>query len=80
MMKLTEICNTFAALLLRYFNFLFVGLPIFISTPPSLVTPTELSTFRQTCQAVGFPLPVLRWTRSGMPMPVGKTEVKDGNL
>ena len=61
-------------------NSLSVGLPIFTSTPPSLVTPKELSTFRQTCQAVGFPPPVLTWTRLGMPMPVGKTEVKDGNL
>ena len=61
-------------------NYLFVGLPIFTSTPPSLVTPKELSTFRQTCQAVGFPPPVLSWNRLAMPMPVGKTEVKDGNL
>ena len=61
-------------------NYLFVGLPIFTSTPPSLVTPKELSTFRQTCQAVGFPPPVLIWNRLAMQMPVGKTEVKDGNL
>lgn len=71
-------------LLLHYYlhdlNFLSVGLPIFTSTPPSLVTPKELSTFRQTCQAVGFPPPVLNWNRLAMPMPVGKTEVKDGSL
>ena len=65
---------------LHYLNFLFVGLPIFTSTPPSLVTPKELTTFRETCQAVGFPPPVLSWTRLGMPMPFGKTEVKDGSL
>ena len=65
---------------LRNLNSLSAGLPILTSTPPSLVTPKELSTLRQTCQAVGFPLPVLSWTRSGMPLPVGKTEVKDGNL
>jgi len=56
------------------------GLPIFISTPPSLVTPKVLSTLRQTCQAEGFPPPVLSWTRPGMPLPVGKTEVNDGSL
>ena len=65
---------------LHYLHFLFVGLPIFTSTPPSLVTPKELTTFRETCQAVGFPPPVLSWTRLGMPMPFGKTEVKDGSL
>ena len=64
----------------RDLNSFSVGLPIFTSTPPSLVTPKELSTFRQSCQAVGFPPPVLTWTRSGMPLPVGKTEVKDGSL
>ena len=64
------------------YNFLFVRLPfpIFTSTPPSLVTPNELSTLRQTCQSVGFPPPVLSSTRLGMSMPVGKTEVKDGSL
>ena len=71
-------------LLLHYYlhdlNILSVGLPIFTSTPPSLVTPKELSTFRQTCQAVGFPPPVLSWNRLAMPMPVDKTEVKDGSL
>jgi len=56
------------------------GLPIFTSIPPLLVTPKELSTLRQTCQAVGFPLPVLSWTRLGMPLPVNKTEVRDGGL
>ena len=65
---------------LHYLHFLFVGLPIFTSTPPSLVTPKELTTFRETCQAVGFPPPVLSWTRLGMPLPVGKTEVKDDSL
>ena len=61
-------------------NFLFVGLPIFTSIPPLLVTPKELSTLRQTCQAIGFPPPVLSWTRLRMPLPVGKTEVKDDSL
>ena len=61
-------------------NFLLLGLPILTSTPPSLATPKELSTFRQTCQALGFPPPVINWTRSGMDLPVGKTEVNDGTL
>lgn len=65
---------------LHVLNFLFVGLPIFASIPPLLVTPKEFSTLRQTCQAVGFPPPVLSWTRLGMPLPVNKTEVKDGSL
>ena len=65
---------------MHYLNFLSVGLPIFTSTPPLLVTPKELSTFRQTCQAVGFPPPVLTWNRLGMTLPVDKTEVNDGNL
>jgi len=56
------------------------GLPFFTSTPPSLVAPKELSTLQQTCQAEGFPAPVLNWTRLGMPLPIGKTEVKDGSL
>ena len=53
---------------------------MFTSTPPSLVTPKEHSTFRQTCQAVGFPPPVLTWSRLAMPMPVDKTEIIDGSL
>ena len=65
---------------LHVLNFLFVGLPIFTSIPPSLVTPKEFFMLRQTCQAVGFPLPVISWTRSGIPLPVDKTEVKDGSL
>ena len=53
---------------------------MFTLIPPLLVTPRELSTLRETCQAVGFPPPVLSWSRLRMPLPVGKTEVKDGNL
>ena len=66
--------------MLHFCCVIFIGLPIFTSTPQSLVTPKELSTFRQTCQAVGFPPPVLSWNRLAMPTPVGKTEVKDGSL
>ena len=56
------------------------GLPIFTKVPPSLATPVQFSTFRVVCQAEGFPPPMLKWTRSGMSLPVGKTEVKDGTL
>ena len=48
--------------------------------PSSLVTPKQRSTFQQTCQAEGFPPPVVKWTRLGMPLPAGKTEVNQGNL
>ena len=65
---------------LLHFHVPHLGLPIFTKVPPSLATPKQLSTFRQTCQAEGFPLPKLSWNRSGMPLPVGKTEVKEGNL
>lgn len=53
---------------------------MFTSVPPTLRTPEERSTLREFCQAEGFPLPVINWTRSGMPLPVGKTKVKDGSL
>ena len=61
-------------------NFLCIGLPVLTSTPPTLATPIEFSTFRQTCQAVGFPPPVVSWNRLVMPLPVGKTEVNNGSL
>ena len=48
--------------------------------PSSLVTPKQHSTFQQTCQAEGFPPPMVKWTRLGMPLPAGKTEVNQGNL
>ena len=61
-------------------NITFVGLPIFIKVPSSLAAPKELSTLQETCQAKGFPPPMLNWTRLGMPLPVGKTEIKGGTL
>ena len=61
-------------------NTTFVGLPIFIKVPSSLATPKELSTLQETCKAEGFPPPKLNWTRLGMPLPVGKTEIKGGTL
>ena len=48
--------------------------------PPPVTTPNQYSTLQETCQAEGFPPPVLTWTRPAMPLPVGKTEVKGGNL
>ncbi|XP_068737512.1 uncharacterized protein [Montipora capricornis] len=56
------------------------GLPIFKKVPSSLVTPTERSTLRETCEAVGFPTPVLKWNRIGLPLPAGKTEVRGGSF
>ena len=40
----------------------------------------QYSTFRSVCQAIVFPPPILNWTRLGMPLPVGRTEVNDGTL
>ena len=48
--------------------------------PPSLATPMQHSTYRESCQAEGLPPPMLSWTRLRVPFPVGKTEVKGGNL
>ena len=57
-----------------------LGRPIFTKVPPSLATPKQLSTFQQTCQAEGLPPPKINWNRLGKPLPVAKTEVKEGNL
>ena len=53
---------------------------MFIKTPPALTTPNEFSTMQETCQAKGFPPPRITWTRLIMPLPAGKTEIKEGNL
>ena len=47
---------------------------------PALTTPNEFSTMQETCQAKGFPPPRITWTRLIMPLPAGKTEIKEGNL
>ena len=59
---------------------LFAGLPIFTKVPPSLATPAKHFTLRVDCEAEGFPPPMLNWTRLGMPLPAGKTEIKDDAL
>ena len=58
----------------------YVGLPIFTSLPQSLITPKQRSTLQATCQADGFPKPVINWTRLVMPLPAGKTVVNGGVL
>ncbi|CAH3029201.1 unnamed protein product [Porites evermanni] len=55
-------------------------LPIFIKVPPSLATPVQGSTFQVSCQADGFPRPMINWTRVGMPLPAGKTNINQGTL
>ncbi|XP_022804946.1 peroxidasin-like protein [Stylophora pistillata] len=55
------------------------GLPVFTLVPPALVTPKELNTLRQSCQADGISPPVLSWRRSGMSFPGGKTVQSGGN-
>ena len=62
------------------FSFIFLGLPVFTKIPPSLATPVEHTTFRADCEAEGFPRPVVIWTRLVMPLPVGKTKVKERTL
>ena len=62
------------------FSFFYVGLPILISPPPSVITPKEYSTLNETCQAKGFPRPSINWTRLGMPFPAGKTTISGGSL
>ena len=59
---------------------MFLGLPIFIKVPPSLATPVQGSTFQVSCQADGFPRPMINWTRVGMPLPAGKTNINQGTL
>ena len=59
---------------------MFLGLPIFIKVPPSLATPVQGSTFQVNCQAEGFPRPMINWTRVGMPLPAGKTNINQGTL
>ena len=40
----------------------------------------ESATIQETCQAEGYPPPKLTWIRLDMPLPAGKTEVKEGKL
>ena len=44
------------------------------------MTPEEGSALQATCQAEGFPQPVLTWTRPSMPLPAGKTVINGGVL
>ena len=40
----------------------------------------EHTTFQADCEAEGFPRPVVNWTRLVIPLPAGKTKVKEGTL
>ena len=40
----------------------------------------ESTTIQETCQAEGYPPPKLTWIRLVSPLPVGKTDVTEGNL
>ena len=40
----------------------------------------EFSQIQETCQAEGYPPPKLTWIRPVIPLPAGKTEVKEGKL
>ncbi|CAH3166276.1 unnamed protein product, partial [Porites lobata] len=56
------------------------GLPIFTKVPPALATPAQGTTFQVTCQADGYPRPVVTWIRAVLPFPAGRTEVNRGTL
>ena len=56
------------------------GLPVFTKVPPSLATPVQATTFQVTCQADGYLLPAVTWTRAAMPLPAGKTSINQGTL
>ena len=60
--------------------FRLLGLPILTKRPSSLVSKMESATIQETCQAEGYPPPKLTWIRLVMPLPAGKTEVKEGKL
>ena len=57
-----------------------LGLPIFTTIPPSLASPAQGTTFQAKCQAVGYPRPVITWSRSVLPLPAGRTDVNQGTL
>ena len=40
----------------------------------------EFAQIEEICQAEGYPPPRLTWIRLVMPLPAGKTDVKEGNL
>ena len=40
----------------------------------------ESTQIQETCQAEGYPPPKLTWIRLVMPLPAGKTEIKEGKL
>ena len=40
----------------------------------------KFAQIQETCQADGYPPPKLTWIRLVMPLPTGKTEVKEGKL
>ncbi|CAH3166284.1 unnamed protein product, partial [Porites lobata] len=56
------------------------GLPVFTKVPPSLATPVQGTAFQVTCQADGYPLPAVTWTRAAMPLAAGKTSINQGTL
>ena len=59
-----------------------LGLPIFTKKPSSLilVTKMEFAQIQETCQAEGYPPPKLTWIRLVIPLPAGKSEVREGKL
>ena len=60
--------------------YLLSGLPIFTKVPPLLTTLVQRTTFQVVCQTEGFPRPIINWTRVGMPLPAGRTNVNQGTL
>ncbi|CAH3166281.1 unnamed protein product [Porites lobata] len=52
------------------------SLPVFTKVPPSLATPLQGTKFQVTCQAEGYPRPVVTWIRAVLPFPAGRTELR----
>ena len=53
---------------------------LYFRSSPSLATPVQGTTFQVTCEADGYPLPAVAWTRAAMPLPAGKPTINQGTL
>jgi len=54
--------------------------PQFIKTPDRVIKVTANSLASISCQAFGFPPPIIVWSRGLVPLPQGRTTVTNGTL
>ena len=54
--------------------------PQFIKTPDRVIKVTANSLASVSCQAFGFSLPIIVWSRGLVPLPEGRTTVINGTL